>query len=143
MLSRAYDLSKAADVRELLRAGNDVQMMLGLIFKINALHGKAGYELQNVTTRGLQEFTKLIRQRLALRDQLIFICKLRGYCIDHQMGGRVRSIYARIPKRGEPRPPGKLTRLSQKALFVFSDLYNEEAFMNLIVNDVIFGENNG
>lgn len=46
----------------------------------------------------------------------------------------------RDPGRGQPRPPGCLTHISQKGLFLFSDMYTEEALLNLIVNETMFQE---
>ncbi len=147
LLDRAYSLDKPSDVRALWDMNSHkVKLMLALVYSINDLQAKVGYLIRLERKADLVWKAHYAEQvgmerakRLRMTAKLQQLCKLTGMTMTRQMGGRVKYIVTRT-KKGQPRPPGALVDLNQKGLFVFADMYSEEALQNLVINEVMFRE---
>jgi len=148
MLTKYYRLDRPGDVRELLKLSKKVHLLLALIYAVNELQATAGYEYAQVRRAKSPErqaihvksFEKLRDKRIVLYRKLTQYMSIYGLCARTAIGGRVRAVCRRLPARGAARPGGSLNYISQKGLFVFSGLYDEDQLLSIIVNEAMFTE---
>jgi len=146
MLDRLYDLNKPADIRALLQASSWTRIALALCYWHNHCANSVGSAYNKRSTllkRGdavKAEYNKVLGEvfagrKLAYRQKLKQLLDMHGFKIKYrQMSGAVSRIERKPIKRGVPNTtPGSIVNINQQGLFPFSDLYSQEAIINLLI----------
>jgi hypothetical protein len=145
---KKYNFQNPADVLAAYAECDPLmKMLLSAIYWNNSYVSQVGYEgkllkqlngsslasgnqshIQSVTNRYLQ----LKARRTNLTKMITLTSKYFGMTAITGMSGRIKAIVMRDRRSLAERPSGGFVNLSQKALFLFSDLYAKKLDRNII-----------
>ena len=145
VIDRKYNLNTPADVRAILASNNTwLKMTLSVCYwhnhhayQIHSSFSRHAKALKNKDPhRAQDEFNRAQKSqvmKLEYRSKLKGLLEMRGFKIKYrQMSGSVCGFQRKSIKRGVPdETPGSVVNINQSSLFLFSDLYTEEALLNL------------
>jgi hypothetical protein len=143
MFTRLYNLRRPAEVRELLASRDEKLILLcALIYSCNFALSKGLFAhrqsvrknisaIRKESVTGESELYRQIYRRK--RANVRTLCKSMGCIATVDFSGRISKIQHKSLGRKKGRIPGGISNISQKALFVFADLYSEDALINILM----------
>ena len=143
MFTRLYNLNKPAHVRDILMSRDEkLKLLCALIYHCNAALSKGLFAHQQSVRKNISA----IRQEAVASQSEVYrqiyrrkranvrtLCKSMGCIATVDFSGRISKIQHKSLGRKKGRIPGGISNISQKALFVFADLYSEDALINILM----------